>query len=203
MFNFIRRLFSVSSPSKRDFGPTELDHEKMSFEERKKWRREMVFRSVRDSLHTLEVLESMYKCKVSQIDNRGHYYVVMLDTAPSFAIGKHLNVNGNAGIEALIAKNTFERYAVVINGVYWRVDDSEPERPVIVKKPEVKDFEDTVPFEIEHRKTKRLDFSPVSKEEEDAFRAAMRAGLTPPVIHIGRKEYSTDLAPLEREISED
>lgn len=204
MLSFIKNLFSSHNTPHKDAGPTQFDDDKMSFEERKKWRREMVFKALRETFHSLEILESMYKCKVSQVDVRGHQYAIMVDIGSSFEVGKRIDINGFSGIEELVVKNTFSRYGVHIAGIYWRTNDSVnmfTDNYFGVKTARQKlneDFADTTPiiYKMDNRRIPRPTFSAVSADEERAFMEALQLGLKPPAIHIGNKEYDTDVAPL-------
>ena len=206
LFNklFLRDLDRVR-PYSGDAGPTEIDAAKMNLEERIKWRTQMVYKSVRDTMASLEVVSQMYRVKVLPSDERAHSFYVMIDVAKSFTVGKRIDINGFSGIEALIGKNTFELFGVNVAGIYWRTDDSVNVFELMSlgkgtrKKMIEEAFQDTTPesYIVDYRKAPRRTFEPLLDDEIAAFRAAIAKGLKPPPLHVGEKEYQSDLAPLE------
>lgn len=203
MFKFFKNLLTkpIMAPPD-DAGPTVFHVQKMTLDERKAWRREMVYKSVRETFESLEVIGSMYKFKITPVDSRGHSYIMMIDITSSFAVGRRIPIEGFADIERLIVKNTYERYGINVAGIYWRTDSNK----TIFERPEVKiqnlanAFSDTVP-NVENdapvKRTRASDYSPIADDEREAFMSALREGVKPPPVRIGMKEYQTDLAPLE------
>jgi hypothetical protein len=214
MLSIFKQFFD-NKPKTTDAGPTALPNvfnpsanlARMQFEERKQWRLEMVHLSIRETFNSLEVLGSMYRHNLAKIDDRGHQYNVMIEISKTFDACKRNDIKSFLDIETLIRKNTFEKYGVVIRGIYWRsneyaVFDRLLSKEIIRKKTKAdlhreldgKDFLDTLPADT--RNAPRPVFEPVSSHEAEEFRAALRAGIKPPTIHVGNKEYSTDVAPL-------
>ena len=206
--NFFNKLFLKDldrvRPYSGDSGPTQIDSARMNLDERIEWRTQMVYKSVRDVMSSLEVISQMYRVKVLPSDERAHSFHVTIDVAKSFSVGRRININGFAGIEDLIAKTTFDLYGVGISGVYWRTDDSVNVFEMMSlgkasrKKMIEEAFQDTTPeqYIIDYRRAPRRTFEPLLEDEIAAFRAAIAKGLKPPPLHVGDREYESDLAPL-------
>lgn len=203
MFAMLRRLFQ------RDAGPTDIGAvvAHMDLEERMAWRREMLYRSVRESMATLEVLSGMYKFKVSRVDDRGHRYVVMVDVAQSFAVGRSSPVRGFSGIEAMIKKSAYDRYGLVVMGMYWRTNDDvnvferqtrRDDSPSVAQAVLAGQLPTSRPRQAAPGvpAMSRAHFQPVSQDEAAAFMAALEKGMRPPAVHVGEKTYQSDMAPL-------
>lgn len=166
----------------------------LDLQERMMWRREMVYKSIRETFTALEVMGSMYRLKLSRVDERGHRYLVMVDIGASFTVGDRIRTRTFAGIEALIKKNTYEKYGVIISGMYWRTDDDvnvfdKLRQPAAVG---------IAPVPVERRTQPRNDsiVGPVTPAEAEAFTKALKAGLAVPPIHVGQRMYHSDVAPL-------
>ena len=214
MISLFRRFFKKS-----DAGPTLGPDapERMDLEERMAFRREMLYRAVRETMASIEVIAAMYKFKVSRVDERGHRYIVMVDVAKGFEVGTHAQVNGFADIEALVKKTAFDRYGVVVTGMYWRTNedvnvferkqrasDAHPAGATVRMARPAFDLpvtrsdppslgEDTV---AELPRLSRGVYQPVAEDEALAFAAALKMGSRPPPIHVGNREYHSDVAPL-------
>jgi len=181
----------------------------MDLEERKAFRQEMLYQSIRETFLSMEVIGSMYKFKVMPVDERHHRFIAMIDVAKSFVTGKEARTKSFASIEKLMRANTYKRFGVLIEGTYWRVSESEtqfarlaraadpagadlaaqarrnPVEPAAAVQPP------TEPALARHA------YQPVSDDEAKAFMEALRNGLTPPVVRVGDLEYQSDLAPLD------
>jgi hypothetical protein len=57
---------------------------RMSLDERKAYRREMLYQSIRENLLALEALSSMYKFKVVSVDERHHRFIVLIAVTGMF-----------------------------------------------------------------------------------------------------------------------
>lgn len=210
MFSFFRR-----KTIKNDSGPTVIDPHIMSLEERKAWRLQMLKKSIKETLESIEIISGMYRYRLSPLDDRAHYYAVMMETTKHFAISRHATGTRLQEIEELIRQNCFASYGVAIDAVYWKVNETVDVFETTARKlnvpverrkskqvleaqfqdtireerrrpePAFEDHQDTVPF-----------YEPFSVEEERAFRNALALGMQPPPVHIGDKTYATDLAPL-------
>jgi hypothetical protein len=210
MFSFFRR-----KTDKKDSGPTIIDPKAMTLEERKQWRLEMLKKSIKNTLTSLEILSGMYRYRLTPLDDRAHYYAIMMETTKHFAESRHATGLRLQQIEELIKQNCFAEYGVAVDAVYWKVNETvdvfetktrKPQVPVERRKPAVlqAQFQDTIreerrqPLSQEDYDTSpdTVPFEPFSKEEEIAFRAALAMGMQPPPVHVGEKTYATDLAPL-------
>jgi len=97
----------------------------MDLAERKAFRRELLYQAIRESLLSLEVVASMYKFKVMNLDDRHHRFIAMIDVTKAFQTQKSGKPRSFYDIEEFIKKNTFDRYGLVLEGIYWRVSASE------------------------------------------------------------------------------
>jgi hypothetical protein len=200
-----------------DAGPTEVDIYKMTLDERKEWRMQMLRKSVQDTLSSLEIISGMYRYRVTALDDRAHYYVVMMETTKHFAISKYASSSSLRMIEDLIRERTFSNYGIVIDAVYWKVNETmevfeqavsrQFSIPSTRQKRTIQElsaqFMDTVI--MPHEDTVEVppaiveaipQYEPFSDEEAAAFRAALASGQKPPAVHVGNKSYATDLSPL-------
>lgn len=184
---------------------------RMDLEERKAFRQEMLYQSIRETFLSMEVIGSMYKFKVMPVDERHHRFIAMIDVAKSFVTGKDARTKSFASIEKLMRTNTYKRFGVLIEGTYWRVSESETqfERQARAADPAGARGSEMA---VQARKTPgdqpsaqpqsepalaRHAYQPVSEDEAQAFMDALKNGLTPPVVRIGDMEYQSDLAPLD------
>lgn len=209
MFSFFRRKRKpVDAPVAID----KAQDKRMSLEERKAFRQEMLYQSIRETFLSLEVIGSMYKFKVMPVDERHHRFIAMIDVAKSFVTGREARTKSFASLERRMRANAYKRFGVLLKGTYWRVSETEsqfepqghrdadaaanhPSKPQAMTR--------TTPIHLStHPSLKepvlaRHAYQPVSEEEAQAFLAAMRSGLAPPVVHVGDMEYKSDLAPLD------
>lgn len=184
-----------------------VDRKRMDLDERKLFRREMLYQSVRETFLALEVVASMYKFKVMPTDERHHRFVVMIDVAKSFVTGSDSRTKSFAALEKHMRINTYRHFGVLIDGIYWRISETETEferhsrvtdanAPNAVKPEDVKAH---APQTYQNGSTNmaRRAYQAVSEEETNAFMVALSQGRTPPVVHVGDLEYKSDLAPLD------
>jgi hypothetical protein len=190
------------TPFNQDPGETVLDEVRMPLEDRMAWRRKMVYAGVKSSMVTLGIIGKWYKFRISQVDERGHVYVIMIDVTKQFAVRPGLKIKGFIGIEQLIIKNIFDHYAIVVKAVYWRTNDQENVFDKMSLGIEEDAFHDTIPGVPKSRHDK-IDFQPVSSEEQELFMAAVAMGMKPRTLHVGDKEYYTDIMPLRTEVDFD
>lgn len=179
----------------------------MDLEERKAFRHEMLYQSIRETFLSIEVIGSMYKFKVMPIDVRHHRFVAMIDVAKSFVTGRDARTKSFAAIEKLMRSNTYKRFGILIEGTYWRVSESENQFEQYARAADadrihgsadpVRARQQAAPQPPTQSPMARHVFQPVSEDEAQAFMDALRNGLTPPVVHIGDLAYQSDLAPLD------
>ncbi len=212
MFSFFK---SKKNKSARIVDPGPAAVNRMSLEERKAFRQEMLYQSIRESFLSMEVIASMYKFKVMPVDTRHHRFIAMIDVAKSFTTDKISRTKSFAAIEKQMRVNTYNRFGILITGIYWRVSETESQFEVqprasdlaragaagIVAASAIKARKDPATELSEHTsrtaKLAREAFQPVSEEEAEAFMEALRTGVAPPVVHVGNQEYQSDLAPLD------
>lgn len=124
MFSFLKRRPSRlgGAPGAT---PSETNPERMSLEERMAYRREMLYQSIRESLLQLQVISSMYKFKVMNVDARQHRFVVMIEVTTTFEAKRDGIGLGFNQVEEYIRKRTIERYGVSLDAIFWRVNEIE------------------------------------------------------------------------------
>ena len=185
---------------------------RMDLEERKAFRQEMLYQSIRETFLSMEVIGSMYKFKVMPVDERHHRFIAMIDVAKSFVTGKEARTKSFASIEKLMRANTYKRFGILIEGTYWRVSESETQFERLARAADPAGVRGT-DLAVQTRKAPteraaapqpqpepalaRHAYQPVSDDEAKAFMDALRNGLTPPVVRVGDLEYQSDLAPLD------
>ena len=186
---------------------------RMDLEERKAFRQEMLYQSIRESFLAMEVIGSMYKFKVMPVDMRHHRFIAMIDVAKSFVTGKDAKTKSFAALEKLMRSNAYKRFGVLIEGIYWRVSETESQFDRLSRTADgaesvVEGTPAAVP--LRHRIANAINdqsqgeqplarhaYQPVSDDEARAFMEALQNGLTPPVVRVGEWEYQSDLAPLD------
>ena len=191
-----------------DPGPAAVN--RMSLDERKAFRQEMLYQSIRETFLSMEVIASMYKFKVMPVDTRHHRFIAMIDVAKSFVTDKMSRTKSFAAIEKQMRVNTYNRFGILITGTYWRVSESETQFEIQPRATDAahksaalamrdrKNPEDELADQANRTiKLAREGFQPVSEEEAQAFMDALRSGVAPPVVHVGNMEYQSDLAPLD------
>ena len=82
-------------------------------------RRELLYGVVRQSMMRAGVLSSGYKFKVLSLDPKGHQFLVMIDLARTYA----REAGRLADIEATIAQAAKARHEILVEGVYWRMNE--------------------------------------------------------------------------------
>jgi hypothetical protein len=179
----------------------------MELAERKAYRRELLYQAIKEALLSLEVISSMYKFKVMNVDVRHHRFVVMIDVTKSFQTRKNNRPLSFYDIENFIKKNAFERFSIIVEGIYWRVLNTESAfRPagVPAKEPasgarrpqaQVHDLSDEV--ELTQPIVIPNPFQSITEAERQSFMEAIQRGARLPVLHVGDKDYQSDMAPLD------
>jgi len=173
---------------------------RMSLDERKAYRREMLYQSIRESMLGLEALSSMYKFKVVSVDERHHRFIVMIAVTDMFRARRAGQDIGFTEIEAFIKQRTFERYGVVLDGMYWRVD------PDCASYTRARRAGDTAQTAIKPQSPRQMrtgqrlarqPYEPVTEQEREQFVHALRQGQRPAPLRVGAQVYESDLAPLD------
>jgi hypothetical protein len=184
---------------------------RMDLDERKAYRREMLYQSIRETFLSMEVIASMYKFKVMPVDERHHRFIAMIDVAKSFVTGRDARTKSFSAIEKLMRSNTYKRFGILIEGTYWRVSDSETQFEQYARAADADRQHGGVdptmarnaaaqhpaPRQPGEAPLARHSHQPVSDDEAKAFMDALQKGLAPPVMRVGEMEYQSDLAPLD------
>jgi hypothetical protein len=124
MFSFLKRKQAGRSGA-ADSRVSEPSRDRMSLEERMAYRREMLYQSIRESLLQLQVISSMYKFKVMNVDARQHRFIAMIEVTTGFEAKRDGIGMGFNQIEEFIRKRTLERYGVSLDAIFWRVNEIE------------------------------------------------------------------------------
>jgi hypothetical protein len=154
----------------------------MDLEERKAFRRDLLDQAIRESLQMLDVVPSMYRFRIMPLDLRHHRFIAMIDVGPNFQPRRTGRTWNFPDIEALLKKNAFEHFGLMLEGVYWRVGTLAP-----TTRPAVGGEWGPNPYQL------------VSDEEKQALMDAIRQGTELPVLHVGDREYQSEMAPLDEE----
>ncbi len=179
---------------------------RMDLEERKVYRRERLYQSIRETFLSMEVISQMYRFKVMPVDERHHRFIAMIDVAKSFVTGPDSKTKSFAAMEHTMRLNTYKRFGVLIDGIYWRVSETEDQ---FERHSRAGDAARAGEFKVPERSNaadkgfssatalSRDGFQPISPDEEEAFMEALRLGNALPALHVGDQEYRSDLAPLD------
>ena len=205
MFSFLRTKKVNDSPTS---APDSTPPSRMDLRERKAFRREMLYQAIRESLLSLEVVSSMYKFKVMNVDERHHRFIVMIDVTQSFQPHKSSRSRSFFDIEEFIKQNTFDRFGLVLEGIYWRVSSSkspferktrEEDSPEAASVDLAANRQREVVGDVRNARQRlaRYQYQPVSEEERNAFSDAIRNGAGLPVLRVGDREYQSERAPLD------
>lgn len=191
--------------------PDSVPPSRMDLAERKAFRREMLYQAIRESLLSLEVVSSMYKFKVMNVDVRHHRFIAMIDVTKSFQTRKNSKPQSFYEIEDFIKKNTFDRFGLTLEGIYWRVSASETPFERKIREGDAPENASAILAANRQREVigdvrnasqrlARYQYQAVSEDEKQALMEAIRKGASLPVLHVGEQEYKSDLAPLDEGI---
>ena len=204
---FLKNLFSASDASKvnksgssgRDSQTGGLDGTrgpetlpvKMNLDERMAFRRELLYETIRVSLKSRFIAANTYRFKAMRTDKRGHCFIVMLDMSPTFMAspaGHRVLLKETA---AVLIKNAETKYGLMVNGVYWREDETLEVSVANWARPAAS----LIPASSteSQRQSNIENFEAVTAEEIAEFEAAWQKHNT---IQVGNRTYSSDLAPL-------
>ncbi|BDT67031.1 hypothetical protein os1_11980 [Comamonadaceae bacterium OS-1] len=207
MFAFLKKLFRTTPAPGTT--PTAEASRRMDLEERKAYRKECLYQSIRETFLSMEVVSQMYRFKVMPVDERHHRFIAMVDVAKSFVAGGQGRSKSFYAMEQSMRTAAYQRYGVVIDGIYWRVLESdEPlERRARASDPVRGGGTETAALRARATLAQnsaaattplaRQRYPAVSAEDRAAFMAALERGKTPPLVHVGEQEYKSDLMPLE------
>ena len=203
MLSFLKRL----SPRRND-GPDSSGPEtvpgRMTLTERMTYRREMLYQSIRESLLQLQVISSMYRFRVMNLDERQHRFVAMVEVTNKFqAQLGGLSADFNQ-IEEFIRKRTYERYGVSLESIFWRVNENQES---FVRSRRAGDNADAanatrqreVPGDVSgaRQRLARAQVDPVTEDEVQAFARAIQEGNHDEAISVKHLDYESELAPLQ------
>jgi hypothetical protein len=205
MFAFLKRR---SSPAPTVAAAPADDIRRMDLEERKAFRRERLYQSIRETFLSMEVVSHMYRFKVMPVDERHHRFIAMIDVAKSFVTGANSKTKSFADMEQNMRVNTYKRFGILIDGIYWRVSETEdhferhsragdPARAAAALHHSDDDNKSFTVLDNASGTLSRDGYQDISPQERAAFMEALRRGAVLPAVHVGDLEYQSDLAPLD------
>lgn len=121
MFSFFKKIQNDNTTNTDDRNQSIT---KMSLEERKDWRLNMLCKSIHDVLLSIGIPDNMYKFRVMPVDDRGHHYAVMIETLRSFSLTEYTTTKKLLDIEIILKARTFDSYGIVIDGVFWKTTNT-------------------------------------------------------------------------------
>jgi hypothetical protein len=180
----------------------------MSEEERMAFRREMMFQTIRQCMKTLEVNSNMYRFKVMNIDSRHHRFLAMIEVTNTYEAKMDGVLQAFSQVEEFIQKTVFDRFDIVLDGIFWRVREKEKsferksrEGDKVGQAHTSSILAATQPApsntasQIESRLSRAN--TTASLEELQAFRNALLKGGYVPGLHSDGKVYVTEPTPLD------
>lgn len=180
MFSLFRKNQGASPET---LGPNSMLPRRMDLEERKAFRRELLDRTVRESLQALNVAPGSYRLRAMPLDSRHHRFVIMIDVGRYFQPRHAGRAWDDPETEHWIRQQAYERFGLSLDAIYWRTGEvSDSAGPSSLPAA-------TGPMHPHYQL--------VSEEEKEALMEAIRLGSELPVLHVGDWEYQTDIAPLD------
>lgn len=203
MFSFLqwlapkRNAAAASSPAEKNPG-------RMTLAERRAYRREMLYQSIRESLLQLQVISSMYKFRVMNLDERQHRFVAMIEVTNSFEAKMDGISVGFNQIEEHLKKRVFDRFGISLESIFWRVNETESsfvrarragDSPHAANPPRQREVAGDVSGA--RQRLSRAPVEPVTAAERQAFERAVQDGGQLDAISVKHLDYESDLAPLQ------
>jgi hypothetical protein len=189
----LRNLFSSGERAKSAPAGPETAPVRMNLEERMEFRREMLYEAIKVTMQAHGILSASYRFRVVRNDRRGHMYSVLMDLSTDFLHNREGRQAQLVVLGAAIGKNAAARYAIIVSGVHWRVNDQiqgfETSRPGA--EPDADDMAPDMP--------PRRGKARARADELAAFEAALQKGQA---LQLRDRVYATDLAPLGDDMDE-
>ena len=118
--SWLKKFFSPA-PAPATAEAEHAGQQRMTLDERMAFRRKMTVEAVRTVMAGHGIPAAAYMLHVSQMDQRGHRYAVMLELRP-LAGGRLVDSVGECqSLESDIIQTAAKRYRVGVDGVYWRM----------------------------------------------------------------------------------
>jgi hypothetical protein len=182
MFSFFKKKVQEAT----DAGPTELtdvDNVKMTLDERKEWREAMLRKAIHDAFASYNITGGMYRYRFMMLDERAHYFAVMVETTKHFAVSKHKTTNKLTQIEETIKKIAFNSFNLIVDGVYWKANET------------VEVFENVKEYTIPSNRPLRS-IHEIAQDFKDTVPWSDSAYTDRDTRDVDGKTYDTDLSPL-------
>lgn len=184
----------------------------MTLDERKAFRREMLYQAIRQGMQSLEVPSSMYRFKIMNLDSRHHRFIAMIEVSTLFKARKGSTRQNLPQVEEFLRQCAFEYFGIRLESVFWRVSGSRKEfdRSVRAGDPQgaVTSTLTTSAHHSDDRSSEDVERlarlgSNVSAEERQAFMEALKNGKPLPPVNVGGRQYESVRTSLETALSND
>jgi hypothetical protein len=179
------------------FAQTTIPHAPMTLEERKAFRREMLCQAIRQGLQSLEVISSMYRFKIINVDSRHHRFVSLVEVANSFKARIGSKPQTLPQVEDFLKKHAFEHFGLILEAVFWRVSGAEKNLARRVGDSGSSRHHKPSYAESKEERRARQEFTDASLADQQAYMKALRDGQPLPAVTVGNLKYESDLSPLE------
>lgn len=173
---------------------------RMGLEQRKAYRHEMLYQSIREKLLQLGALPSMFRFRARALDERCHRFHVAMEVSSAFQIELQERPLNFPQIASLLRRHSHAGYGLVIESMDWQVDASvasftrerrAEDAPGAVIKPHSPLHKQMHPVYA------RRNFAPVPTQDGRLFIEALRQRQTPPPVRVGTVAYASDFIPLD------
>jgi hypothetical protein len=156
-------LTAVSNPASIPRPPESRRSERLE-------QRELLYGAVRDVMIRAGVLAASYKFKVLSQDARGRQYLIMMDLKTPVPGG----VIRLAEIEVMMVQTAKVRHGILVNGVYWRTEDSAKTSSLAADAPNgAPSFRPPDREPVPRAGTPTPGYEPLQQSEVDAFKQAL------------------------------
>jgi len=203
-FKFLQPAIAI------DPGPRVVN--RMTFEERKAWRREMLYQSIRESLLSMELSANLCKVQVMPVDERHHRFIAMLEVNQTYFCGEPIRPEILAALEKRMRSNSYDQFGILITATFWRFSDGASTARKQSRSTDVLGADSA--RQVQARRQPSVDAAVqtgtayravarqpvISLEESAALVQALRNGAQEPGDDLGVLVYDTDLTPLDEGI---
>ena len=205
MFTILKQYFSNrNSGPESSSAPTAAG--RMTLDERKQFRREMLYQSIRHNLQQLKVSPGMYRFRLMNLDERQHRFIAMIEVGNRFAAEEAGLPIGFNQIEALLRQRSLEGFGLILEAIFWRVNETQAsfERTARADdgpdalRPDKQAASTSAGAADPTRTGQRLSRGPVQQSRAGAG----NSGNSPQQIQVDHLDYESDHAPLAAETPE-
>jgi hypothetical protein len=196
---------STDQKDNASFAQTNIPVVPMNLEERKAFRREMLYQAIRQSMKSLEVVSSLYKFKIINLDARHHRFLALIEVATTFKARKGSKPQTFPQIEAFLRDNAFEHFGLILERVFWRVSESEKDferkirsgDPATAAAYAASQQPGADAYGADDSRLARQEFADVSPEQRQAYMNALKNGEPLPKVTVRGRQYESESHPLD------